>query len=203
MCRQYGAVRSPLGRLIPNAAQSNSERICIGSCRCEYSRVDRRRFSAANNGMPPSRRGDGKTTGSAPCDVTAPEAAESAALARIAVLTCRRVVIFLSRHSCLCSRFRICSRRRLAMSYRFPHMALRYPFSANCCVHKSMSQGCSSDHALRQETPKMAIGSRHVHYGPYAPLVRTKQIGGPFRRCCFVRRYAGSSATIGSNTAHP
>src|ERR1035437_7919443 len=53
MWRQYGAVRSPPGRLMPNAAHNRSEMTCGGSGRSEYARFDRRRASASMSGLPP------------------------------------------------------------------------------------------------------------------------------------------------------
>ena len=42
MCRQYGAVRSSLGRLMPNADHSKSDSTWVSSDLLEYSRVERR-----------------------------------------------------------------------------------------------------------------------------------------------------------------
>jgi hypothetical protein len=52
MCRQYGAVRSPLGRLTPNAAHRRSDKTCGGNGRSEYSRVDRRSRLGAPTPVP-------------------------------------------------------------------------------------------------------------------------------------------------------
>src|SRR5579871_2250735 len=57
--RQYGAVRSPLGRLIPKAAHSRSESVCSESARLEYSRVECLAFKAAISAKPPSVLGGG------------------------------------------------------------------------------------------------------------------------------------------------
>ena len=65
MWRQYGAVRSPLGRLMPNAAHNRSDRTCGGNGRSEYSRIYRRSASASMSGLPPLLRGGGSAIASA------------------------------------------------------------------------------------------------------------------------------------------
>lgn len=91
MWRQYGAVRSPFGRLTPNAAHKRSDRICGGRRRSEYSRVECLDLSASVKGFPPALLGGGNAI-CVRAWAGLLEAAAVAAPARMAAFACRRFI---------------------------------------------------------------------------------------------------------------